>query len=185
MWKPFGLVLLLTLSFLACSDQSNSTEVNPSLQTANTRKDTLNTIMAKADTIKVHADELYSILEKYKVDLIGNEIDAHGLPKNKDNQDMAHDYFVIVNNGEKGKILESKIDQYRTLLIDVVKDSIIANRFNLMLSTEDSLEYKWIEIICEHLPLVAVVANLTLLQTYIRHAEAESVEYLAREVEKM
>lgn len=141
--------------------------------------------MAIADTIKVRADELYSILEKYKVDLIGKEIDAHGLPINKDNQDKAYDYLGRSNNGDKGKILEAKMDIYKNLLLSIVKDTAIGNRISRMLATDDSKAEKWIGIICNHIPLLSVVANLTLIQTYIRNAEAESAEYLAREVEKM
>lgn len=141
----------------------------------------------KADSVKIQADELFSIIEQYKVDLINNitgGFDSDSIPIDKDNQYAGYTYLAISNNGERGKILENKIDNFKMTLLSLVKDTSVANRINRMLATEDSNEDNWIGIISNHLPLAAVTANLTLLQTYIRNAEAESVEYLAREIEK-
>ncbi len=144
-------------------------------------------IREQADSIKFQADELSSIIEKYKGDLIykmTGGLDSDSIPIGKDDRDAGYKYLAISNNGERGKILENKIDNFRITLLSIVKDTAVAHRIEMMLATDDSQEEKWIGIISNHLPMAAVTANLTLLQTYIRNAEAESVEYLANELEK-
>ena len=144
-------------------------------------------IKKQGDSIKVVADDLFSLIENFKSDLIykmTGGLDEDGIPVGKDNIDAGAHYFLISNNGEKGKILEEKMDAYRIFLLSIVKDTAVANRIDKMLATDDTKEQKWIELLSSHLPLAAVTANLTLLQTFVRNAEAESIEYLVSELDK-
>ncbi len=160
-------------------------KINLKIDSVGARFDTAKKIQEIAQTIRGKADSLYNIIQNHKNILIDRDggFDAHKMPLARDNQDIAAKYFIIENDGARGKELKQKMDEYRTFMLSVFPDSTALNsRFSTMLATNDTMSgenYGWVSILVEHLPLAATMANLTLLQTYIRNVEAETVDRLA------
>ncbi|MBL57081.1 MAG: hypothetical protein CMP61_07840 [Flavobacteriales bacterium] len=141
------------------------------------------------DLISNHNSEgmlLYNDIEKHKLALMcGGEMSttliskeevmnrycANGIPLYKANQDIAALYFLIDGTGEE--LVKS--------LKKVRKDYALAlgHDFNLMESFEESVSpyevdgpnVTWINSLCEHLPMIAVLPKLSSVQNQILHCE--------------
>jgi len=159
---------------------------------------------AQANVLKSQADKLFKIIEEDKNFMIytmtGGK-DEDSIPLGKDNQDKGAEYYLTNDvPNDKGERLKKAMEEFSDLIANkFVKDSILnpakdkedkdlIARCTKMLSTKDStdkdgIRHPWISLISEHIPLAAVTANLTLLQTYVRNAEAEVVERIASRLE--
>lgn len=143
----------------------------------------------KALSIAKSANELFIEIDKYKRDIIdiGGGIDEDtGVPIGKDNQDVGAEYLVVKGHGET---LKRKIGAYKAQLINLVdaQDTGVINGINKLLETPEHVDYEgvtspWENGISEYLPLAAVTANLTNLQSYIRNAEAQVLNYIHEEI---
>ncbi|MDR1668066.1 MAG: gliding motility protein GldM [Bacteroidales bacterium] len=107
----------------------------------------------------------------------------------KDNNDEPAKVMMV--NG-KGKELKDKIDKFRDFVVDLVaeKDTIIATSISKSLSTADKPAKKrgeppmsWEVSYFEHLPLIAVVTNLTKFQSDVRNVEAEITQHLLSQID--
>lgn len=144
---------------------------------------------ASSDEIFKASNDLYQLLNQYKTDIIelGGGVDPETqIPLGKDDANVGAQYLLVGGHGEtlKGKLLE-----YKNLLskfVDVRDTAMIAS-LDALLNTPDHVDYEnntipWENNISEHLPLAAVTANLTNLQSYIRNAESQVINYLYEEI---
>jgi gliding motility-associated protein GldM len=138
-----------------------------------------------ATTIQTSAQDLVNTLNLYKKELIelGGGVDNDtGIPNGKDNQDIGAEYLMVSGKGAK---LKTKIEAYKMALTGMigVNDTGLVNSINKILATPPYIDYEknsttWEAGISEHMPLVAVTANLSNIETYIQNAETQVLGYL-------
>jgi len=137
-----------------------------------------------ATTIQKSAEDLVNTINLYKAELIemgGGVNEDTGIPNGKDNQDIGAEYLI----SDKGAELKAKIEAYKLALIGMVdvKDTGLVNSISDILATPPYVDYEnnstsWEAGISEHMPLVAVTANLSNIETYIQNAETQVLGYL-------
>ena len=135
------------------------------------------------------SNQLFSDIEKYKSDIIelGGGIDEEtGVPIGKDNQDVGAEYLVVKGYGAE---LKDKINTYKSNLISLInpEDTSVINGIEKLLATPPHIDYEdvespWENGISEYLPLAAVTANLTNVQSYIRNSESQAINYLLENI---
>jgi gliding motility-associated protein GldM len=158
-------------------------------------------INVEAQKVKAQADKLFNIIEEdkgYMIYTMTGGKDEDSIPLGKDNQDKGAEYYLLNDApNEKGERLKKEMNAFSDLITkDLVSKKVLDSKLDApliarcarLLATKDStdkdgIEHPWISLISEHLVLCAVTANLTLLQTYIRNAEAEVIETLAARLE--
>ena len=111
------------------------------------------------------------------------DINGH-LIQNKDNTDKPA--LIMINNG-KGKELKEKIIKYRDFLLSLTNDPSLQKTIQDVLNTDDPPEVKglrhtWESSRFEHLPMVAVVTNLSKMQGDVRNAEADIIKDLLSQI---
>ncbi|MFZ9847174.1 MAG: hypothetical protein ACO3EE_03345 [Flavobacteriales bacterium] len=113
----------------------------------------------KAMLIKKETQEVFDLISNHKKWLIDNTdgLDDKGVPKAKDNQDIAAEYFMVKENG---KILKEKIIHLKSVMTVSIdkKDQAIIQSINALLATDEFVDYEdnkmsWEAGISEHLPL--------------------------------
>ncbi len=135
------------------------------------------------------SNQLFSDIEKYKADIIelGGGIDEEtGVPIGKDNQDVGAEYLVVKGYGAE---LKDKINTYKSNLLSLInpEDTSVINGIEKLLATPPHIDYEdvespWENGISEYLPLAAVTANLTNIQSYIRNSESQAINYLLENI---
>ena len=135
------------------------------------------------------SNQLFSDIEKYKADIIelGGGIDEEtGVPVGKDNQDVGAEYLVVKGYGAE---LKEKINKYKSSLISLInpEDTSVIHGIEKLLATPPHIDYEdvespWENGISEYLPLAAVTANLTNIQSYIRNSESQAINYLLENI---
>lgn len=161
-------------------------------------------LYTKAIAIQKEADALFELIALHKTSLVSKGelkafadtangklkqyYDEHGIPLAKDDQDFGATYFMVLEDGKKGKDLQAAINKFEANCVAIVKDNkALKSKVSQMLATHehehDGIKLPWISQLVEHLPLAAVTANLSNIQTYIRNAESEVVEYLLTQVD--
>lgn len=138
-----------------------------------------------AAVIQQKSNDLYNLLQTYKSELIelGGGLDEETqIPVGKDNQDIGAEYLITEKKGEELKL---KILEYKNILLYYInpEDSLIKAGIIKLLQTPEHKDYEgvtspWENGISEYLPLAAVTANLSNLQSYIRNAESQTLNYL-------
>jgi len=146
----------------------------------------------KADSIKVMADSVYNHIQNLKM-LMVHTVDGPEATidnyKGIDNQDIAAQLMITEKGAERSKILKEMINSYRDLLISYVnkKDSFVWKPLEETLNTEPPHNEKgkgkvvhksWESMMFEHLPLSASFALMSSIQSDIRTAQADVVNYL-------
>ena len=141
--------------------------------------------LKNATKIQASSTDLVNTINQYKAELIemGGGIDEEtGIPYGKDNQDIGAEYLMV---GKKGEELKNKINLYKNTLVEMidVKDTGLTSSISQILATPEYVDYEnnassWEAGISEHLPLVAVTANLSNIETYIQNAETQVLSYL-------
>lgn len=148
-------------------------------------------IKAQKDALNIEksANQLFSEIEQFKTDIIeiGGGIDEEtGVPIGKDNQDIGAEYLVVKGHGAELKKNVSDFKSQLTSLIDNQDTSVISG-INKLLATPPHVDYEgvkspWENGISEYLPLAAVTANLTNLQSYVRNSESQILNYLLENI---
>ena len=113
-------------------------------------------------------------LETYYID--GKEI------LTKDNMDKPAEIMIL---NKEGEVLKSKIDEFREHLISLTDENeeTVRHTFEEVLNTHShSEEHSWESSNFEHLPMVAVITNLSKLQSDVRNAEADMIQYLLNKI---
>jgi len=156
----------------------------------------------KAYDIKQRAEALYQHIENLKIDLIIEldkleDDDVEGAKKkmdtkegleNKSNLDIPA--RMMLNEG-RGPKLKEEIAKFRDFIVDFVnpQDEPFKNKILQSLNTDDppvavgQSQLSWSQEFFEHLPAVAVICNMTQMQSQVRNAEADIIGYLLLEIE--
>ncbi|RMG78960.1 MAG: gliding motility protein GldM [Bacteroidetes bacterium] len=152
----------------------------------------------KALKVQAKANEIYDYITELKHQVIAF---TDGVPveqvkqmkslyevNSKDNYDKPTEFLIgqEVTNPKKGEWtateLKDKIDEYRNFLInDILKGDTAGMHLGLDTDIEvidNGTKEDWISLNFYHLPLVAVVTNLTKIQSDVRNAEADVVKKL-------
>ena len=152
----------------------------------------------KATQIKAKADELFKYIDGLKgeitavlEDIPKNQADTLKLRyvNNKDNQDIPSNIMIGVNE-KKGKARELKemINKFKELIHNSVKDIRGGDRVRIGLETADpsrSTEHgreTWESENFEHIPAAAVITLLSKMQSDVRNAEANAVDFLFSQI---
>lgn len=169
-------------------DQKNQNLYAEIQQAALTKAPSNMLVEKQSKEIKQLADELYLAIDKHKEWLITESggLDENGIPLGKDNQDLGAEYFLTKKEGVK---LKEAIVAYKEKLKSFIDADYpeITTQIEELLKTPQFTDpsgvvMEWENGISEHLPLAAVTANLTNIQSYIRNAETEVVSYLYNKV---
>lgn len=141
--------------------------------------------LKNAQFIQSSARDLLTTIKQYKKELIelgGGINEETGIPLGKDNQDVGAEYLLV---SKKGAALKEKIELYKTTLINMIQknDTGLITSISQILATPEHVDYEnnkssWESGISEHLPLVAVTANLSNIETYVQNAQTQVLGYL-------
>ncbi len=138
--------------------------------------------------VKSKIQEINTLINTHKKWLIDNTggVDENGIPLAKDNQDVGAEYLMTKGNGEDLRKKITALKTYITGLIDK-QDTSVRQSISALLATDEYKDYEgnktsWEAGISEHLPLAAVTANLSNIQSYLRNTESITINYLAEEL---
>jgi gliding motility-associated protein GldM len=101
----------------------------------------------------------------------------------KDNTDVpAQLMYGDANNGYGSKVLRPLFDEYREFMLSFTglsehKKEGIEQSLSTHGHEENGVEHPWESMNFEHLPLLAVVTNITQMQNSIRNAEGDVISY--------
>lgn len=165
----------------------------------------------EAGEVKKLADEVVDLIGLHKVQLIstgqitaiadtagkiGDFLDDHGIPLQKDNQDYGAQFYLVNEEGANGAALVQVIDKFREKVVAVLNNDgdesndYLVERYEKLLNTADLPDPHNPEVVAtfasrmsEHLPLASVTANLSLWQSYIRNAEADVIGSIASKMD--
>ena len=141
-----------------------------------------------ASQIQKKSKTLFALVENYKKEIIdlGGGLDENGIPLGKENQDIGAEYLLHQKNGEQ---LREKIIAYKKSLLALIdtRDKGLITSISELLKTPEYVDYEgnkssWESGISEHLPLAAVTANLSNVQSYVSNAETQMINYLFEEL---
>jgi len=144
----------------------------------------------KKNTVKTAADSLYSYIQDLKVRIVksadGKNGDVNNIDK-KDDLEAASRIMLAPVVGE-GKNLRESIDKYRVLLAEMVQDTAKTRLLESTLSTNPPQKAglntrTWEEALFESMPVAAAVTLLTKLQSDVRYAEGEMLNYLMSSID--
>ncbi len=152
----------------------------------------------KADSIKALADSLFNHIHSLKVLMVhtadGSEATLDNY-KSIDNQDVAAQLMIAEKQGGRSEELKGKINEYRDLLLSYVDkaDTFVWKSIEESLSTEpfkdetekdDIVHKSWESQVFEHIPLSASFALMSSIQSDVRTAQADVVNYLLAEIDE-
>jgi len=106
------------------------------------------------------------------------------LIQGKDNKFTAG---TIMIHGGKGEELKQKFEEFREFLVSLVDNEGVRQGIEDVLNTEPRTSgtgqvEPWVIRNFDHLPMVAVIVNLTRMQSDVRRAEADAVDYLLNRI---
>lgn len=139
--------------------------------------------------VQAEADSLFDYMEDLKLQIVkaadGPKGDIKNI-KNKDNLD-ASSIVMLAPMGGKGKVLRTKIDQFRALVVSNVDLPDKKSNLEQALSTKpysdpngakSVINKSWEESMFENMPTIAAVTLLSKLQNDVRYAEGEVLNQL-------
>ncbi|MCQ2201259.1 MAG: gliding motility protein GldM [Bacteroidales bacterium] len=148
---------------------------------------------ATVKKVQAAADSLFEYVRGVKNDLVhradGPEYDEDNY-LSKSNQDIAATVMMVEKDGAKGEELKAKIGEYKEFLKGIANgDAILLNGIEEMLATRDTVDadnvkVPWQSQNFEHIPLAASMALLSNMQSNVRNAEADIVQYLYSSIDK-
>ena len=163
----------------------------------------------KAYSVKDMADQLAYDLQELKVEIVrycdgddppaltptewyigekGEKKPTHEiigqLIHSKDNTDKPAELMI---QNKKGEELKKKIIAYRDFLLSLTSDPALQKSLQDALNTDappadKNGPHSWESSRFEHLPMVAVITNLSKMQSDVRNAEADVIQYLLGQI---
>ncbi|MFT6747459.1 MAG: hypothetical protein ACJAZ2_001812, partial [Glaciecola sp.] len=138
------------------------------------------TLASEIGQIKDAAQEAINTIEKNKSDIL--ELANGGMG----DQYVAVQYFIVHEDGQHGRDLINSIDNFKTLIKPIFSDSLATKILDTQMSTseitlEEGFRITWISQLSEHLPVAAVISNLTLWQSHIQNAEIIALDEILKE----
>jgi hypothetical protein len=107
------------------------------------------------------------------------------LVENKDNKDKGGQ--LMINEG-RGEVLRGKVDEFRNFLTSIIDENAAElQAVEDLLSTAShtsrtGVTESWEQHNFNLLPMIAVITNLTKLQSDVRNAEAEAIQFLLHQI---
>ncbi|MCE5226048.1 MAG: gliding motility protein GldM [Porphyromonadaceae bacterium] len=143
----------------------------------------------KGQKVKKTSNDLYNYIQSLKVRIVkeadGSDGDVDNID-HKDDIEAASQVMLSPVVGE-GKKLKNNIDSYRKFLGELVTDPAKLKVLEASLSTasvRSGLTVRsWQESLFENMPVAAAVTMLTKLQSDVRYAEGEALNYLLSSVD--
>lgn len=144
--------------------------------------------LEKSKTLKVQSDEMYQRLQDAKIAIIGladgKDADPEGkVLIKKDNLDVAGEYAQLSTGGQRGKELQTEIEEFRDFVKSMMPDqperaAVYDNIFNTdkMYSEKTQMDVSWVQRNFESMPAVAVITMLTKYQADVRATETELLQ---------
>jgi gliding motility-associated protein GldM len=155
----------------------------------------------KALEVKRRADELHNYIQELKVEIVkyadgedadaveGNEVHSAKIRRN-DDKDKPAEIMIGPDEGGKANDLKVAIEELREYLLTLVSEENESVRESIesSLNTEDHLDpagekHSWQQAFFAHNPLVAVIALMSKLQSDVRNAESETLNYLYSQID--
>lgn len=149
------------------------------------------TALAKqAHNIEASSNELFNYIDELKLTIIkkveGEEATLNTVINKKDDLNAANEILI---GGGKGNELRKKVEDYRSILLDVIQDTSnsIYKQINKTLSTDDQLDGEnklfWQESFSQAMPLIGTLALLSKLQADVRNSEADLLGFMIAKLE--
>ena len=143
----------------------------------------------KGQQVKKSSDSLYNYLQELKVRIVKEADGKDGNVNDivhKDDVEASSQIMLSPVTGE-GKKLKRSIDNYRKFLGELVTDPAKTKVLEASLNTESVRSglttRSWQESLFENMPVAAAVTMLTKLQSDVRYAEGEALNYLLSSVD--
>lgn len=151
--------------------------------------------------VKKRANEMFDYIQELKIEILikaeGEDsevftedggIDVEHVKKIDENNIPSE---ILVGSDQNGKAFDMKaaMEEYRTFLLDVIgnKDIAAANSIQASLDTEDPVikgeKVLWVNHMFQASPLIAAITLLSKLQSDIRNTEAETLNFLYRQID--
>ena len=151
--------------------------------------------------VKKRANEMFDYIQELKIEILikaeGEDsevftedggIDVEHVKKIDENNIPSE---ILVGSDQNGKAFDMKaaMEEYRTFLLDVIgnKDIAAANSIQASLDTEDPIikgeKVLWVNHMFQLSPLIAAITLLSKLQSDIRNTEAETLNFLYRQID--
>jgi len=156
----------------------------------------------KAFEVKDKAEGIFQYLQDLKVELIirieGLDASERELAlekmetkegvENKSDTDIPATLMILEGRAAK---LKSEIANFREFMVQFVKPKHEEFKLSIMNSLDtsdppakdDGTHHSWESEYFEHLPAIAVLCNLSQMQSAVRNAEAEIIAYLEQEID--
>lgn len=155
----------------------------------------------KAEGVHSKAREIYELVRKLKYDLVSTAEGVESLallPDGEVNSNLLQSKAdtnipsqVMIQQGN-GRVLKDRLVEYREYLLgllDPARDSALYASITSVLSTDDppagpdGQVYTWESYRFEHIPLIAVLPQLTKVQVDVLNAEADVMGYLLTRID--
>ncbi|MBA7563135.1 hypothetical protein ES708_04788 [subsurface metagenome] len=151
--------------------------------------------------VKKRANEMFDYIQELKIEILikaeGEDsevftedggIDVEHVKKIDENNIPSE---ILVGSDQNGKAFDMKaaMEEYRTFLLDVIgnKDIAATNSIQASLDTEDPVikgeKVLWVNHMFQASPLIAAITLLSKLQSDIRNTEAETLNFLYRQID--
>ena len=147
----------------------------------------------KATQVVGETDKLYNYIDSLKLQIVrtadGEDADVNNI-RSRDNTEAAS-VVMLSPQGGKGKLLRTRIDQYRQFVTSFLEDPEKRQNLEAALSTQPpktagvQLDQKktWEETMFDNMPCIAAVTLLTKLQNDVRYAEGEVLNQMITNVD--
>jgi len=157
----------------------------------------------KAYEVKDRADELYNYIQDLKLEIIttaegpeseallpDGQIDINKVKKIDENN-VPSEILIGANQDGKGNDLKAQIEDFRTVLIDMLEGKDMSAEQSIMdiLNTDDPMNLEgtgtenWVNANFQTLPLVAVITILSKMQVDVRNAETDVLNFLYTQID--
>ena len=151
--------------------------------------------------VKERANEMFDYIQELKIEILikaeGEDsevftedggLDVDHIKKIDENNIPSE---ILVGSDQNGKAFDMKaaMEEYRTFLLDVIgnKDIAATNSIQASLDTEDPIikgeKELWVNHMFQASPLIAAITLLSKLQSDIRNTEAETLNFLYRQID--
>lgn len=155
----------------------------------------------RAKEVKEKSQELYDFMQESKNEIIVKSegeaslaIGEDGIDmrqvKGKDNNNVPAEIMIL---NRRGSELRQKIAEYREFLVGMIDDkenyAAIVTSLESGLDTNDpppdkkGVSHPWESYYFEHLPLASVITLLSKMQSDVRNAESEILNYLLSQID--
>lgn len=153
----------------------------------------------KADSLKARSQRVIDLINKYKWDIVSEADGAEARIdsiKSKDDLNIPAQIMLVEDaEGSKmkrGEILRNAIREYQEYLHDLIdpSDTILVNTIDRSLDVSDipatpkEPSRSWEQDNFEYLPLIGVITLMTKMQSDIRNAESDVLNYLYKAIDE-